>query len=469
MRALSHLFALVAIVVLGGDGSDPTPIRGAQGGGALALEAAPEKLAGASALAAVRLANTGDAPVTGITVRIDVPPGIAATVAPPDVETLQPGGSMLLNVTSTGLPERRPAAIVVRAEGMSGAVPTAAVVVLEHVAPEDVVTLALTGNTKISDRSAAELRVVVTNTSDAPVTVTFSDDDAHPRIEFEPTHVTLQPRATRKVAVTVHRNGALRRGTLGVVVHAAVTTAAGEHITDVSATRELDVSLAADQLPDVFGVNSVLLVPGLIALLVWFDRTGRDRRRIGLQHPGAKKVWEEKSVMVVGLVLSVAAVGTWFLLTGHDLSDTPELSDVVVLAAVLGGGAFAAAGAYVANHRRSVPLINHRSTPEDVLRAVMNGADHLNDRKRFVTPDDKYGLFVQWDRDAVVLTPPIVVAKPDTMLDALRDPDLDRAVAAVDPSFRGRFVPAANDIKRPQAFETATEVGTGILLDYVDE
>ena len=91
----------------------------------------------------------------------------------------------------------------------------------------------------------------------------------------------------------------VRRGAAALVVTA---TTVSDPPTTVSATRQLDVALAADALPGPIGIGSLLLLPGLVALwtaiTVWND----DRRRIGLAPSTAgKQIWDDKLWLAAAL------------------------------------------------------------------------------------------------------------------------------------------------------------------------
>lgn len=457
MRVVSAL--LVAATAVGA--SPFGVVRAADGPGALVVEAAPAKISTAAGAAVVRIANDGGAPVTGVTLSVDAPAALTATMEKTDLGTMPAGGSALVKLTLAG----SPGIVVVRAMGQSGDIPVSATTAIE-LSPMAPHSLVLVGNSRLTEHSPADLLVVVTNTSDTTVQVELSAAAGKHSAVLETESFELPPRAVEDVALTVRASGPLRRGSVGLVVRATMT---GGQTQQLTATRELAVALASDELPGPLGVSSMILLPGLVALLAFFEIRSQDRKRIGAAHPGAKAVWDNKTWLLLAGGLSLLAAVAYAAIVGRDVLDSYELSDIAVETVVVGGLGAAAALVTTWTHRKTVPVITSQTSPADVLRAAQRASNSL-ERTRYKTAHDKHGLLVHRDGQALVLTPPIAFESGGALWDAwnkTKDPNrFGNVVAKLTPGFDGRFEPGPDDIPWPLAVEQAVEVGRGELLDY---
>ncbi|HEX9992981.1 MAG TPA: hypothetical protein VGB14_08650 [Acidimicrobiales bacterium] len=456
MRVGGGVVAAVLVLVAPG----AADAQEAPGPGSLTVEAAPAEVTAAAGTALVRVANGGGSPVTGVTVEAVPPDGTTVTPRETRLGTLPAGGSTLVELRLGGTP----GVVAVRADGTAGAVAVAAAATVELTVPAPS-TIAIVGNTRLTERSPADLQVVVTNAGDTTAEVELTADAGDHTATLERTSLSVAPRSAERVGLTVEADDELRRGAVGVVVRAEV---AGDGTQDVVATRELEVALAADALPGPLGVGSMLVLPGLVALLAFFEVRASDRRRIGARHPGAKAVWDDKTWILLGGIVSLAAAAVYTLVAGRDLLDVYELSDIAVLTIVV--GALGAGAALVANwqHRRDVPAVVETSPVTDVLRAAARSSGSVTRRRYKV--GDRYGLLVQRDGAALVLSPPICFESGGPVrkaFDDTKDPDrFAKAVAAMPADFDGRFDPGADDIAGPIVVEQAVEAGQGDLLVY---
>jgi hypothetical protein len=272
-----------------------------------------------------------------------------------------------------------------------------------------------------------------------------------------------------EVGLTVKSAGTLRRGAVGVVVQATITGADTQHLV---ATRELTVALAADELPGPLGVSSIVVLPGLVALLAFFEIRSQDRKRIGVAHPGAKAVWENKTWLLLAGGLSLAAAAVYDAVVGRDVLDAPLVRDITVLTVAVGGAGAVAALVSVWRHRTSTPIITRRSSRAEVLRAAQRSDNNL-ERPRYKV-GDRHGLLVHRDGDALVLTPPISFEPTGALFNAwdnTADPDrFKHIIAALPADFDGVFNPGPNDIPEPTAvaIDDAEEVGRAELLVAAD-
>jgi hypothetical protein len=439
-------------------------VAATEGAGPLSVEVVPAKVTLGGGTAVVRVANGGGAAVTGVVLEVDAPAALTSTLDRTDIGTLASGGSALVTLSLTGTP----GTAVVTARGQAGEIPVsaAAAVELAAMAPH---TLTLVGNTRLTERSPADLRVVVANASDTTVHVELSASAGRHRATLDRRSFELGPREVTDVGLTVKSAGTLRRGAVGVVVQATITGADTQHLV---ATRELTVALAADELPGPLGVSSIVVLPGLVALLAFFEIRSQDRKRIGVAHPGAKAVWENKTWLLLAGGLSLAAAAVYDAVVGRDVLDAPLVRDITVLTVAVGGAGAVAALVSVWRHRTSTPIITRRSSRAEVLRAAQRSDNNL-ERPRYKV-GDRHGLLVHRDGDALVLTPPISFEPTGALFNAwdnTADPDrFKHIIAALPADFDGVFNPGPNDIPEPTAvaIDDAEEVGRAELLVAAD-
>ena len=432
----------------------------AEGPGALTVEVVPAKVTVGGGSLLVRVANSGGAPVTGVSLDVKVPNTLRWVLDRRDLGTIGPGASALVALSLTGAP----GTAVVQAGGQSGDIPVSAAADVELAAGESH-TLSLVGNTRLTERSPAELRILVGNASDATVKVELSASAGRHRATLDQPSFELGPRKVLDVPLTVESAKTLRRGAVGVVVQAMITGLGTQHLV---ATRELAVALAADELPGPLGVSSLVVLPGLVALLAFFEIRAQDRKRLGLPHPGAKAVWDNKAWLLLAAGLSLAAAGVYDPVVGRDVLDAPLVRDITVMTVAVGGAGAVAALLSIWHHRRSTPIITKRSSPEEVLRAAQRSSNQL-ERARYKV-GDKHGLLVHRDGDALVLSPPISFEPTGTMFtawDNTTDSDrFRRMVDALPANFDGAFNPSSDDIPAPTAvpIDDVKEVGRAELL-----
>jgi len=451
--------------------------------GSLELTAAPTKATPDRAIS-VRVANTGGDTITGVAIWLDVPPGVTATAKPDRPADLVPGASTFTTVTATGVPQSRPATLVVKATGRSGSADVTAQTLIELVRTEPVPTLTLTGNNRLTDSSATDLVAVIDNATDTTATVVVratagqhvvrlvaQGGDVTAAKPGGSVTLTMEPRRSAVVLIEVRAQRPLRRGTTAVVVTASVTAPQDAAPVDVSAVRSLDVALSADLLPGLLGVGSILVVPGLVTIWAALTVLGRDRRRIGLAAPdAASRIWENKLWMLAAAAVSLVAAALYAALGFANLLDTYTLSDVAIVTVAAGLLGAAAAGAAVWRHRRGTPAVTPGSPPLAVLDAAARAEDTMA-RPVYRTTDGKLGLLVQHDRDAVVLTPQIEYTEIDGLDDQAQ---LKSAIARIpktaDAEHRMRFRADSNGLDGPRAHVGALPAAEPHrpILKYVD-
>jgi hypothetical protein len=464
-RLLSSVAGLAALLLVAAGAAilaivAPTAASAAVGPGALAVEVVPAKVTLGDGTAVVRVANSGDAEVTGVALEVDAPAAVTWHLDRTDIGTLPPGASALITLTLDGTA----GSAVVTARGQTGGITVSAAAGVQSAMPTH--TLALVGNTRLTERSPADLVVVVTNGSDATVNVELfasagKQRATPPRRSFE-----LGPREVRDVPLTVEGAGNLRRGTVGLIVQARITGAGTQHLVT---TRELTVAIAADELPGPLGVSSLLLVPGLVALLVFFEVRSKDRKRIGVAHPGAKVVWDNKTWLLLAGGLSLAVVAVYDAVMDRDVLDAPLVRDITLLTVAVGAAGAVAALVSVRRHRISTPVINTRSDPAQVLRAAYRSDKRL-ERPRYKV-GDKFGLLVHRDGDALVLTPPISFEPRGALYTAWSGEEnphrFEHIIDALPDDFDGQFSPGLADIPEITAIaiEDAERAGHAVLLE----
>ncbi len=459
----------------------PPPPTVATAPGTIELSIAPDELAPATNSATLLLSNSGDGPVRDLAVEIDAPAGVDVKVEPEAIALLAPRTSTLLTLTIAGQPALRPATLVVRASGATDAGPAAALATIALIQAAAPVSLALAGNTRMTESSPADLQAVVANLTDAPLAVTLRAEagahqarlavveeqaaDARPA---NPVSLTVAPRGTAIVFVRVDADGVVRRGKIAVVVTASVTAEGLPAPVEVAASRELDTALSsADLLPGPLGVGA-LAVPGLAGVATWLAVGRWDRRRLGLTPPGvAAQIWDNKLWFLAVAAVSLAAVVVYDGLGGVDMLDSYDWQDLLIASVGAAAAGFGAAQGRVWLYRRRVPLITAGSDPLVVLRAAARTDSSLR-RLTFTVSDTATGLLVHHDRDAVVLAPRVGCSRPDSVVNA---PDLAAAVEAAGAGdFDGHWWPTAGQVDAPVAVSGAAARGRSeqAIVEYHD-
>jgi hypothetical protein len=396
------------------------------------------------------------------------------------VPRLAAGMSILATLTISGAPQARPGFVVVKAKGTTDTGAVTSLVTAELVASEAAASLTLVGNTRITDKSPADLEAVLTNLSEAPlkarlraeagdhdVRLAAKSGDLSKATANAQLSVDVPPRGAAVVAVRVEANHRVRRGKTPVVIIATIPDAQGQGSTDLTASRELDVALSTtDLLPDPLGITTVLAIPGLLAIWAWLAVAAWDRRRLGLEVSSpAKEMWDNKLWLLAAAGVSFVAAYLYSLTGQADLLDAYSLGDIIVVSLVAGLAGAGLSYLAVLLYRARVPLVT-TTTPElEVLKAASR--KDARGQRRTYTTDGKIGLFVHRDRGALVLTPPIAYSRPD----GVDHNNLQAAAvkAAESDDFDGYYLSADNYIGAPTTAVDAKPAGSGreFILRYV--
>lgn len=430
-------------------------------------------------LIVVQVTNTGDVGVDTLRVATDAPFGVTVKPATFTLASLCAGASALFRFILTGGPAHMPASLVITATGRQGAIALSALDAVALAAVEPEVQATLTGDDTISDTSPATDVVVLQNLVDAPVLVILNASAGpnvvrlaqidHPESSGSLT-LRLQPYGASSVVIDTTAHIPLDRGSVPLVVTAATNGADG--VTgEVIATRDLEVSLAADLLPGPLGVSSVVLVPGLVGMWAIVARYQRDRRRIGLENPSAaEQVWDNKILLVAAIFLSVFTAFAYRWLGLGDVWSAPTLSDIVILSA-----ASAVVGALVMDiflfvRRLGKPAVSPASEPLDVLRAAARAKDSMA-RPVYRTTEGLRGLLVHMDWGAVVMTPPIQFTEVDDVLDRPLNIATDRIKGTQNPRAHIQFLLKEGYVLGPRAVASAIQLAgqQENILQYTDE
>ena len=368
----------------------------------------------------VKISNTGGAAVTGVRVGVTAPEGVVAKPVPALIESLGPGVSKLVELTTRGSPSRRPASLEITTTGTTKGVETSAVVAVSLVNTEPAVVLTVTGNTMLSDTSPADLLVVAENKGDAlaevklrgfagqhSVRLARQDDDVTQALSGATLKIRIPARSISNAILRVEAKPPLRRGSAPAVVTANVESGS-EHY-EVVKTTVLTTTLSADALPAVLGVSSALFIPGLLGVWSFLSTWNRDRRRLGVAAPdAAEQIWKNKLWLIAaaGFSVVIAYMAAWLRIAYlFDTYSTAEILKVSIAAALLG---LLAGWLAVHSHRQKVRLVNAETVPLDVVRAARK-ADSSIKRHIYQGTDGKKGLFVHRDRGEVVVTPQIAM------------------------------------------------------------
>lgn len=472
-RVATLAWALLVVVAAGGTQAAAATLGSqvASGPGALQVSVAPDRLSPGANRVVVRVANTGAGLVRDVVVDLIAPAGVDAVPPQSQFGVLGPSVSETVVLTITGSSPAGDASLVVRAQGLAQSGPTVAIASVGLPEAKAPASIDLVGTDRLSDAGPADLEAVVTNTSSRELAVDLRGDAGGHRLRFLDEHghghatvmLSIPAHAVAVQRVRVSRSGRLRRGTVSAEVVARVTAPDLPTAFDVAAEHPLTVALtASDILPGPLGVGTVLLIPGLVALLVWFQVLGSDRRRLGLSPPTlASQVWDNKVSVVYVVGASLLAIGVYRVVTGVSLLDAYDWTDLFVVTAASGAVAWAAATVKVQLHRKDVPVISESSSPRDVLAAAAKADGHVV-RDRYKA-GDRVGLFVHRDGDAVVLTPPVLFSKPDGVATALAAGDLAGVSdAATGADFDGKFEANDQTVPSPGAYPGAVHVASGV-------
>jgi hypothetical protein len=240
---------------------------------------------------------------------------------------------------------------------------------------------------------------------------------------------------------------------------------------EVIASKNLQVSLAADLLPAPLGVGSVVLVPGLLAIWAIVAVYQRDRQHIGLQtSSAAAQVWDNKILLVASILISVVAASVYKSLGFGDVWSAPALSDVIILSAASAviGGLVMDLGLFL-RRRISTPAVSPKSGPLDVLHAAARAEDSIA-RQVYRTTDGLRGLLVHKDLGAFVITPPIQYAD----VDGIPGRPLTNAVTLIEntpnPREHVQFLTDDRYVRGPRATADATPLADQKedILQYTD-
>jgi hypothetical protein len=441
--------------------------------------------------ATVRVANPGTAPITGLIVDAPAPAGV--TVTWPTLRTggrslpsLAPGASTLVPITVDGFPAAAPGSVTIRVRGTSAGVPVTGVASLSFAADKAPLTLALHGGTAMTDRSPAEITAVLVNSSAAPVRVRLTAVAGHHEVRMgsdpagAPLCLAIAGQSSATVQLQVTASDPVRRGTAALLVTAAVSRPAqaadcdppGDPMATVTATKDVAVDLAASNLlPDLLGIPSALVLPGLVAVWAWLSVRRRDEKALGLDTADpARAIWDNKLWLLVAAGISLAVAYLADLVGYIDLLDAYRWEQLAGV--TIGAGVLAALLSWltVRVHRRRVPLVNANSGEVAVVRAALRTGP--TPRPRYRAESGESGLLVHEDRGALVLTPPVAFARPSALVTALRNDDeaaVLRHVRAAD--FNGHFLADPEWIRAPRVFARGelSREPDGDLLLYRDE
>lgn len=458
--------------------------------GVLTIKAVPANVSLANAAIVVQVANVGRGCVRSVRIEVDTPPGVRAVVKPLTISRLVAGTSMLVTITVLGSQGNSPAALVIRAIGRSDAGKATAVTSVYLAPPEPDALLSLVGNTRLTDVSPADLIAVVDNLADVPVNVSVratagqqvvrlarEGKDVTRAAPGAPLAMVVPARQSAVVLVQVTAHLPLRPGTVGLVVIAAVRPYRGVESSDTTASRQLNVTLAADVLPGLTGIGSVLVIPGLVAIWVILSVWYLDRRRLGLAvRSVGSQIWDNKLWFFAAGVLSLLAAVVYSAAGFADLLIAYTLRDIVIVTVVTGllGALFSAVVVWL--YRRKVPAITPTSTELSVLQAANRKDNPELSRIVYRTPDGRRGLLVHKDWGAIVLTPPVEYSGVDDMenLDSLQDAieKIEKAIRRTDGTAgKMRFLQSGgnndNDyVEGPCAVSEATPSGREEILRY---
>jgi hypothetical protein len=201
---------------------------------------------------------------------------------------------------------------------------------------------------------------------------------------------------------------------VALLVDAAVTAhSGGGQAVDVTTTRDMTLTASASGLiPSVIGIGSVLVFPGLAAVIAFLLIREWDRSRTGVRMRNIfAVVWDDKFWLLLAAAISLAAIWACTQVSDIDLIEAPWRLALLGLVGVCAALAAAVSLVKVAVHRRRVPLINADSTAIDVIKAAAK-SDPRRDRPVVAVSAEEVGTFVHHDYDLVVVAPRIWISRP---------------------------------------------------------
>jgi hypothetical protein len=321
---------------------------------ALALEVAPvsvtlDGLAPQPVVVAV--ANTGTGRIENLSVTLSPPPGVEwRPDSPADRLTLGPQDRLVVRGTLVG---RRTVAgatsVAAQGRAVDGGRTVAAVATVDHPAAPPLGTLTVTGGGQLSNGRNLDLLAVVTNTSDGPINAAIAGTSTNKgKIDVSvPCPADIGPGDSAVFPVTVD-GGNLRAGSETATVTANLSR--GTVADQLVATHPFTTSPFGDTtLVGPLGLSSLLLLPGIAAVLAWSVLRIYPRRRRGVVTsalPDLRSLGTAISVVVA----SAGAVEAYRLLGGESLYDgysTWTLALVTLLAGSVAVGAGLARWRYI--------------------------------------------------------------------------------------------------------------------------
>ncbi|MFJ4980813.1 hypothetical protein ACIP6X_36830 [Streptomyces coeruleorubidus] len=345
------------------------------------------------------------------------------------------------------------------------------------------VSLLLSGAQGMTDRSPAELTVVVGNQSAQIETIRVYVDAGHHDAWIATTESALSDRRHKKTVqfsvaphsahlayIQVKATDPVRRGKAAVVVRAHLMGAevvGNPGPPEQIATRELAVDLAgSDLLAGTLaggGAAAAILLPGIFAVAAWLQVWVWERRKLELAtRNAAQTIWEEKWLLLVAVIVSFIAAWFYEVASDRDLLDAYTLLDLLWVTITAAAGSAALSALALGCYRLYRPRITGGSPPRKVLRAA-NRYDRRVTCEVYLDSEGHQGLLVHRELGGVfVLTPPIRFSTPGSLWRANREANfnLGMAVEAVDNAsakdpFDGSYATTRDDpwIMEPIAIE----------------
>ncbi len=289
----------------------------------------------------VAVGNTGTGIIEDLSITVVPPDGVVWQAEPgADGLTLAPQDRLVVRGTLVGRRSAAGATSVI-ARGRVDARTVLELATIAHAPSTPAATLTLSGPQKLSNSRILELVATVKNTSDGPITaIVDGTATGGGKIEVAVTCGTQVVERGQAAQFMVSVDGHdLRTGDQTATITATVSRGSAQEV--LTASQSLATSPFGDTtLVGPLGIASLLLLPGLAAVVIWAFVRKFPRQRRGVVLPALPDVKSLGTAISI-VLLSAAAVEVYRLSGGDSLYDGYDAGSLAVVTL----GAFLVAGA----------------------------------------------------------------------------------------------------------------------------
>lgn len=364
----------LAVPVPAAPATTPVPPTGSAVTSALGLQVTPSAVVldgFAPQPVVVVVSNSGTGTIAGVSVRLVPSAGVAwRPESPVDGLTLAPQDRQVVRGALVGRRAAGGSTSVVVQGAVDGSRTAVELATIAHAPAPPFATLAVSGPGKLSNGRVLELTALVVNTGDAPVRASldgWATNAGKITVDVPCKASVVEPGDAVRFVVTVDGDD-LRSGDETAFVNARISR--GDVTDTLSAGHPLATSPFGDTtLVGPLGLASLLLLPGLVALMAWMVVRGFPRRRRGVIASDLPDIKNLGTAIRV-VVLSAAAVELYRRIAGESLYDGYSASS---LGAVTAGALIATVLAGLARWRYvewRYPVVDHDTDARVALDAL---------------------------------------------------------------------------------------------------